>query len=265
MNSTKLSSPLLKVLVPAPHASATKMADNQDCSGQPCSSGSGSLADSNSVCSVYTNDTSRSLSRDSSFSSYSTSSTTGSSSCEWVTESPLRQIVGRSSSRRYDRRDVGSQEDRPSSRLLNSRRRNLELTQDDGFVCNRYISNFINTPSEDENGHPQTGSKSEPEVWLSRSLLSCPEGLIISTPPAKGSNLSTSEKRARSKSDSYNDEIAPSPRSTKEEAKDSRKKKKERSKRRGLTTAFDWCLEDESAMKRVLALLEGSKAKVRRI
>lgn len=222
-----------------------------------------SVADSSSVSSYYTNDNSRSLSRDSSFSSYSTSSTTGSSGCGCDIDSPLRKIIARSSSRKYERRDVGQkQEDRPCSRLLNSRRKLFELSPQGGLNSrNRYDdSDFYKVASLDlldENGFPKTGSssaercRSEPELSLTKSLLSSPEGLIISTPHAKTTPVT---ERVRSWSESYDD-------STEKTEEASKLTKIEKPKRR-LNTSFDWNL-DETGMKRVLELLEGSRTKVK--
>lgn len=218
-----------------------------------CNNNSGSrssLADSSSVSSYNTNDNSRSLSRDSSFSSYSTS---GSSGCGCDLDSPLRRIISRGSSGKYFEHGRNEQEDRPSSRLFNARRKYFDLNT--VSVDGECTPKLYKASSLDAAGFPQQGadserSRSEPEVSLKKCLLSSPKGLIIATPPTK--RVSVTERRARSKSDSYDDENHETPQN---KSGKSKAKKKDKTKRRE-TTSFDWYL-DESVMKRVLSFLEG--------
>lgn len=219
-----------------------------------------SLADNSSVSSYYSNNNSRSVSRDSSFSSYSTSSTTDSSGCGCENHSSLRKIVGRGSSRKYDRQNK-TEEDRPCSRLLNSRRKLFALSRDGGFdASNQYVSVARSLDGNDSVKTDSNAERSKSEPELAKSLLSTPAGLIISTPQAKTSPLI---ERARSRSESYEDSASTA--DTSAEKKEKREAKSKSLKyikpKRRLNTSFDWC-NDEKAMKRVLELLEGSKAKV---
>lgn len=226
-----------------------------------------SLADNSSVSSYYTNDNSRSVSRDSSFSSYSTSSTTDSSGCSCDVDSSLRKIISRGSSRKYEKQRK-TNEDRPCSRLLNSRRKLFALSREEGFSSgNQYMPGFV-ARSFDGNELAKTESnsersKSEPELSVVyKSLLSSqtPEGLIISTPQAKPSPLI---ERARSRSESYEENACTVQTAGKNEKREPKSKShKETKPKRRLNTSFDWRI-DEKDMKRVLELLEGSKAKVR--
>lgn len=219
-----------------------------------------------------------SLSRNSSFSSCS-SSATGSSGygCTLDTDSS----VSRSSVRINPRLDspiryAVNKPDEHSYMRKNTGKHRLErgsLTRDKQVLDRNSCQ--PNTKSENEHRFcfPER-SISETELLLSRSSHLCsPEGLIISTPRAKGTQLSTSEKRARSKSESYDEKSSPNIEGSRAISKDptTKSKRSVSAKRRENTTA-DWCTVDEATMKRCLVLLEancegkkGQKRKVKRL
>lgn len=208
-----------------------------------------------------------SLSRNSSFSSCS-SSATGSSGygCTLDTDSSVSRSSVRLSgiNPRLDsplKHAVTKPEDHCSRRTSRSKYK-LErnpLPQDNRVLDRNHCQPPNTKPKKQQRAFcfPER-SISETEILLSRSGHLCsPEGLIISTPRAKGTHLSASEKRVRSKSESYDEKSSPNIESSKEKSKDSTKSKRSVPAKRKETTAVDLCI-DEATMKRCLVLLEAS-------